>query len=258
MVPHSDSAPMHTSVRKATTHRLPFSPIPMSSRSLENPNRPPMTLHTLLPTLPSIHISFFNYLDKQLEKIDKFYSEREKEAQTRSKALEIQLRELKDHRKIFYVRDFFSSFLILFIPNHANNPKEAHPKSGTFWSINLKSNLHSLPGSLPLTAVNPIPTTVSTLRQRVLVPAIAKIEADGSNGRSRAAAAEPGPSNGKGREHMDFNNHQTRHTDSQAAATATGVSDAPTFTHAARLDPEEYQHAKKKLKRAVLENYRWV
>ena len=59
----------------------------------------------MLLTLPPIHLEFFIYLDRQLAKIDSFYSEREKEAQARSKALEIQLRELKDHRKIFYVRN---------------------------------------------------------------------------------------------------------------------------------------------------------
>jgi hypothetical protein len=64
-----------------------------------------LPLYAVLLTLPPIHIEFFTYLDEQLEKIDKFYSEREKEAQARSKALEIQLRELEDHRKIFLVND---------------------------------------------------------------------------------------------------------------------------------------------------------
>jgi archaellum biogenesis protein FlaJ (TadC family) len=72
-----------------------------------------MPLCDLLPTLPPVHIAFFTYLDKQLDKIDSFYSEREKEAQARNHALEIQLRELKDHRKIFYVSEL-TSFCFMF------------------------------------------------------------------------------------------------------------------------------------------------
>jgi hypothetical protein len=98
------SLPSHISTRKTTTRHPTFMPMPtLSTHSQSNSHLQPMPLHILLPTLPSIHIAFFSYLDKQLEKIDKFYSQREKEAQARSKALEIQLRELKDHRRLFYV-----------------------------------------------------------------------------------------------------------------------------------------------------------
>jgi hypothetical protein len=93
----------HTPGRKATTHRLPSIRIPGSVRSQTSSHPQPLPLHDLLLTLPPVHIAFFTYLDKQLDKIDTFYAEREKEAQARNHALEIQLRELKDHRKIFYV-----------------------------------------------------------------------------------------------------------------------------------------------------------
>ena len=88
---------------KATTNRLPSIRIPASVRSHTSPHPQPLPLRDLLPTLPPVHIEFFTYLDKELYKIDTFYAEREKEAQVRNRALEIQLRELKDHRKIFYV-----------------------------------------------------------------------------------------------------------------------------------------------------------
>jgi hypothetical protein len=102
----SPSSPIRTPVRKPANHRPQLMPFSTSTRPHSISQSQPMPLHVLLPTLPPIHIAFFTYLDKQLEKVDKFYSEREKEAQARSKELEIQLRELKDHRKIFYVSDF--------------------------------------------------------------------------------------------------------------------------------------------------------
>jgi hypothetical protein len=89
----SSPSPNH----KSATRRRPSIPMPTRSNSSLLP------WHIILSTLPPVHIAFFTCLDKQLEKIDGFYSEREKEAQIRSKALELQLRELKDHRKIFYV-----------------------------------------------------------------------------------------------------------------------------------------------------------
>jgi hypothetical protein len=58
------------------------------------------------------------------------------------------------------------------------------------------------------------------------------------------------------KEHNDSDDNQTQHTDSHATATAIRNPDAQGFTNAERLDPEEYQHAKKKLKRALLEHYR--
>lgn len=64
----------------------------------------PLTLRTLLPTLPAVHLAFFFFLDAQLAKIEHFYSEKEKEARLRSKKLENQLKKLEDHRRIFDVR----------------------------------------------------------------------------------------------------------------------------------------------------------
>ena len=114
--PLSNSAlsPINTSVRNTMIHRPKFMPLPSSTRPHSTSHPQPMPLHALLPTLPSVHLTFFTYLDKQLDKIDKFYLEREKEAQARSKALEIQLRELKDHRKIFYVSALFYAFAFQF------------------------------------------------------------------------------------------------------------------------------------------------
>src|SRR5882762_6544550 len=77
--------------------------IPTHIRSRPNSQQEPISLYAILLTLPPIHLAFFTHLDFQLEKVDSFYLEREREAQARNRALQNQLRELKDHRKIFYV-----------------------------------------------------------------------------------------------------------------------------------------------------------
>jgi hypothetical protein len=77
--------------------------MPTYTRSRPNSQSQAIPLYAILLTLPPIHLAFFTHLDNQLAKIDGFYLEREKEAQARSRALQNQLRELKDHRKIFYV-----------------------------------------------------------------------------------------------------------------------------------------------------------
>ncbi|KAG1745254.1 EXS family protein/ERD1/XPR1/SYG1 family protein [Suillus lakei] len=62
----------------------------------------PAALHTLLPLLPPLHASFFELLDSELEKVDSFYAEREKEMRDRGKLLKEQLNELGLHRKMYY------------------------------------------------------------------------------------------------------------------------------------------------------------
>lgn len=62
----------------------------------------PPALHTLLPLLPPLHANFFELLDSELEKVDSFYSEREKEMRDRGKLLKEQLNELGHHRKKYY------------------------------------------------------------------------------------------------------------------------------------------------------------
>jgi len=113
----SSSPTHHTPVHRMTIHRPQLTSFATSMRPHSIIHSQYMPLHSLLPTLPPLHIAFFTYLDKQLEKIDTFYSEREKEAQARSKELEIQLRELKDHRKIFYVSGLTFLFQVCVRPD---------------------------------------------------------------------------------------------------------------------------------------------
>lgn len=62
----------------------------------------PAALHTLLPLLPPLHATFFELLDSELEKVDSFYAEREKEMRDRGKLLKEQLNELELHHKKYH------------------------------------------------------------------------------------------------------------------------------------------------------------
>jgi hypothetical protein len=64
----------------------------------------PPTLYELLPVLTPIERSFFTALDVELNKVEKFYLDREQEMNVRSRLLEEQLEELVEHRRLFYVR----------------------------------------------------------------------------------------------------------------------------------------------------------
>jgi hypothetical protein len=66
------------------------------------------TLKEILPTLTPTQKKFFDKLDSELGKIESFYLDREKDAHVRSEALRVQLHELRDHRRVFYVsRPFY-------------------------------------------------------------------------------------------------------------------------------------------------------
>ncbi|KAH0835833.1 hypothetical protein J3R83DRAFT_9701 [Lanmaoa asiatica] len=70
----------------------------VSSRS---PTPPP--LHTILSELPATHARFFDMLGAELDKVETFYAEREKEMHERAKRLREQLNELGIHRQMFHV-----------------------------------------------------------------------------------------------------------------------------------------------------------
>jgi hypothetical protein len=65
----------------------------------------PATLVELIAELPPLQVQFFEALDRELTKVENFYRERENDAIVRSAIIKEQLDELKDHRKIFHVRD---------------------------------------------------------------------------------------------------------------------------------------------------------
>jgi hypothetical protein len=78
-----------------------------------------------------------------------------------------------------------------------------------------------------------------------------------SNRDSETTEVEFGSSNGKGRDYIDAEEDENQRSDSNATATVAKDSDTLGIAQPTRLDPDEYQQAKKKLKKAVLEHYRY-
>lgn len=66
---------------------------------------PALDLKELLPILPPQCRRFFIVLDRELDKVEDFYKEREKDAVKRFEELKSQWSELADHKKEFQVRD---------------------------------------------------------------------------------------------------------------------------------------------------------
>ncbi|KAG1736101.1 SPX domain-containing protein [Suillus paluster] len=93
----SQAPSQETPLPPKTAHSPPIFPFFRDTGSAA-----PAALHTLLPLLPPLHANFFELLDSELEKVDSFYAEREKEMRDRSKLLKEQLNELGLHRKKYY------------------------------------------------------------------------------------------------------------------------------------------------------------
>ncbi|RPD75684.1 hypothetical protein L226DRAFT_51783 [Lentinus tigrinus ALCF2SS1-7] len=64
--------------------------------------RRPIPLMELLPQLTPVERAFFEKLDEELDKVESFYCERERDMRHRANLLKEQLQELKDHRRAFY------------------------------------------------------------------------------------------------------------------------------------------------------------
>jgi hypothetical protein len=64
-------------------------------------------------------LAFVDKLDSELSKVDSFFIKREAEARARSLRLKEQLGELKDHRRLFHVTEFFRSSIFAVL-NYSN------------------------------------------------------------------------------------------------------------------------------------------
>lgn len=72
-----------------------------------------LSFHELLTQFTPQEFAFFAMLDEQLDKVDSFYLEREKEMISRGALLLNQLEELQEHQKMFLVRHFLPQFALL-------------------------------------------------------------------------------------------------------------------------------------------------
>lgn len=85
-----------------------------------------LPLHELLTHLSPHEVSFFTMLDAQLDKVESFYLAREKEMLSRGELLQVQLKELDEHRKLFLVRPF-SVFRAASPPSFESNSSISRP-----------------------------------------------------------------------------------------------------------------------------------
>lgn len=136
---------------------------PQSNGKATSDRKPPTIRHLkdLLPTLTPTQRKFFDKLDLELEKIETFYLDREKDARQRSEALRVQLHELRDHRRVFYVSYAMCVLTAPFnvvcrmpirLPQYGrthspSSPAEARPMSSTFkptWTpMRTMSDMHT-------------------------------------------------------------------------------------------------------------------
>jgi hypothetical protein len=105
---------------------------------------------------------------------------------------------------------------------------------------------------------HPNPASASTIRYRVQVPTLNKVKLSENNRDSEGTEVGIGLSDGKMKERVGFDEHENN-SDPNVTADTSKNSEAPLgLTQPTRLDPDEYHHARKKLRRALLEHYQWV
>ncbi|KAF5356935.1 hypothetical protein D9756_006619 [Leucocoprinus leucothites] len=174
-----------------------------------------LPLRELLTYLTPQEASFFHYLDAQLDKVESFYSSREKELLLRTQLLQKQLHELHDHRKFVH---------------EAN---ENHPNWSSSVAAALKLKLRP----------HPVIEMSATDSQTDASDPITSPKGKGTLGWSSMLSPVPSIS------------HAGPSDEAEKAETSSfqdaGRSGQPRFS-----DLDYYLHARKKLKKAVLEHYR--
>ncbi|KAF8842398.1 hypothetical protein BDN67DRAFT_979576 [Paxillus ammoniavirescens] len=233
-VPSVDS--LKFDIPDLSAERLPIFGRPRAHSRNRTPN--PAALHHILPHLPAVHVKFFELLDAEIEKIESFYAEREKEMYERGKRLREQLNELRIHREKFYESTAQSK--------SQGWVKKAH--------ISLLAALLSLTGSgccaeTDAADKNGILASESGRGGQVnisilVTPAAEPIKLE----ESEHAAAEV----------RIFSPMSDSTSSGSAKPPKRGATTSPRLFVAPKhaLDPQEYQYAKKRLKKAIVEHYR--
>ncbi|KAI0631231.1 SPX domain-containing protein [Trametes polyzona] len=254
--------------------------------------RHPLPLMELLPQLTPVERAFFDKLDEELDKIESFYCEREREMRHRANLLKEQLQELQDHRRAFYEAHPAAaapySWLPLPLPapvlpnilvrrRKGRQGRPAQPKAKSWkQSPNGRSDGSDETRAVAMAddVVEPeMPKTGTQQSESRSGSGEDEMAKDGESspegtvGRSRwrnSGAAKsvqalfqflpvpvPGSEAQKGSD-GDDEGEPSRHAHFSGSQGKHGHVGPPTM----KYDPEEYQHAKKQLKKAVLECYR--
>ncbi|KAF9051366.1 SPX domain-containing protein [Panaeolus papilionaceus] len=246
-----------------------------------------LPLHELLTHLSPHEVSFFTMLDAQLDKVESFYLAREKEMLSRGELLQVQLKELDEHRK-------------LFLETNANPP----------WTSGIATKLRSLLGIYPtklirtetwdshrVTAASFKPSTASISRPtEAHVVHNARVDSDLTRTEGGSSSALNVPSstlapisgnrqpsitptrNPRGEDNNSINNNGTDPEDARSPSSdssdplmestvipnSANSDNGKSHVYSSHMpgvpisaDPDSYLYAKRKLKRAVIEYYRW-
>ncbi|KAG1862041.1 EXS family protein/ERD1/XPR1/SYG1 family protein [Suillus subalutaceus] len=190
----------------------------------------PAALHTILPLLPPLHANFFELLDSELEKVDSFYAEREKEMRDRGKLLKEQLNELGLHRKKYY----------------ESNPDTTTPSWAARARLYLAAALLALTQCHTDKSDDP-PELVASESYRG-----GHSTTTGDGGTSERKIMSPLPASTAG------DSTQVASLKSNRPAPPTKANgNIPLRNNIMHFtSPQEYQNAKKRLKKAVVEYYR--
>ncbi|KAI0763437.1 SPX domain-containing protein [Trametes elegans] len=248
--------------------------------------RQPIPLMELLPQLTPVERAFFEKLDQELDKVESFYCEREREMRHRGHLLKEQLQELQDHRRAFYEAHPVAAAPYSWLPLPLSAPiipnilvRRRKARQGRQPHQNSENSRKSSPSNDRSDGFEEARVVGGT--DGVVEPEIAKSRVrefestngdhddtkDGGSspentiGRSRwrnsgagkgvhalfqlrPSPISGGDSKGKGIDEVsNESGYPPRH---HGNGSRVGM----------RYDPEEYQHAKKQLKKAVLECYR--
>ncbi|CAE6408391.1 unnamed protein product [Rhizoctonia solani] len=97
-------ASVRSNVEPRSTPRNPFSGVrrrfTTTSRHYDIGYSPPETVQELLAGLGPNELAFFTVLDQEIDKVESFYSERERDAQLKVAALKEQFQELRGHKQL--------------------------------------------------------------------------------------------------------------------------------------------------------------
>ncbi|KAI0087370.1 SPX domain-containing protein [Irpex rosettiformis] len=223
-------------------------------------------LKDLIPALNPLQKAFFDKLDGELDKVETFYIEREKEMHTKVSVLKGQLHELQEHRRVFHEAEGANSWLHLRrgkvnnlrYQSPAEPSQRAQSKSSARKRRGYKGDSDTLsrPTSNTCDAKNleeaienpPIKIHSETSDEGTL-----RNHAGEANGNGSGSGSGSG-SGGSGGEDVPKGWKKVRHNFQKHVSVKN--LDSPGRSEGAKYDPDEYIHAKKSLKKAVLECYR--
>ncbi|TCD67423.1 hypothetical protein EIP91_012395 [Steccherinum ochraceum] len=233
-------------LRRSNTFRLPTSlrrglagrwELDGSPKAAWDPTKP-VSLAELYQLLTTTQRSFFNKLDTELDKVEAFYVEREKEMLQRVQTLRVQLHELQAHRQEYYDSHRESSwmnFSIMRPKARLLNDRFRSPEGGG------RRRRHYVNGRRSSKASSSSRTNINKSPPLQGESSGSDPESPTSHFSHTANVSVDSPSQSS-----------TKNLRQSIQKRAAGPLPAAVVRH----DPEDYYHAKKKLKKAVMECYR--